>query len=263
MNNDSKQWLLPRNKEGPPDHRFEESFSRILDEIGDETHSRLRQFSIETSNLQRQSSKVGLDLAIAIFNEANYLDANCRYQPDNQYGWRSKLLRKQAQLILETIGFKRNNANKLVKTTEWLTKKLINSEERRWLCSLTPSHLYELSRLNAEGFEAVKLEVSYPGFTFAAGQREISVRRLEELRRLHSKPIAIEPEDKLIEMDKLIPSIDSKDTSSHESLEQIIDLVKLIDWVSFKSNPVLSKRLKEEQELLRQLLVEAEVFDCF
>ena len=64
-------------------------------------------------------------------------------------------------------------------------------------------------------------------------------------------------------MDKLIPSIDSKDTSSHESLEQIIDLVKLIDWVSFKSNPVLSKRLKEEQELLRQLLVEAEVFDCF
>ncbi|MDA9149625.1 hypothetical protein N9N71_03750 [Synechococcus sp. AH-229-G18] len=263
MNNDSKQWLLPRNKEGSPDHRFEESFSRILDEIGDETHSRLRQFSIETSHLQRQSSKAGLDLAIAIFNEANYLDANCRYQPDNQYGWRSKLLRKQAQLILETIGFKRNNANKLVKTAEWLTKKLFNSEERQWLYSLTPSHIYELSRLSAEGFEAVKLEVSYQGFTFAAGQREISVRRLEELRRLHSVPIAIEPEGKLIEMDKLIPSIDSKDASSHDLLEQIIDLVKSIDWVSLKSNPALSKRLKAEQELLRQLLVETEVFDCF
>ena len=263
MNYDSKQWLLPRNKEGSPDHRFEKSFSRILDEIGDETHSRLRQFSIETSHLQRQSSKAGLDLAIAIFNEANYLDANCRYQPDNQYGWRSKLLRKQAQLILETIGFKRNNANKLVKTAEWLTKKLFNSEERQWLFSLTPSHIYELSRLNAEGFEVVKQEVSYPGFTFTAGQREISVRRLEELRRLHSVPIAIEPEDKLIEMDKLIPSIDSKDISSHDLLEQIIDLVKSIDWVSSKSNPAFSKRLKEEQELLRQLLVEAEVFDCF
>ena len=263
MNNDSKQWLLPRNKEGYPDQRFEESFCRILDEIGDETYSSLRQFSIEISNLQRQSSKAGLDLAIAIFNEANYLDANCKYQPDNQYGWRSKLLRKQAQLILETIGFKRNNANKLVKTAEWLTKKLFNNEERQWLCSLTPSHIYELSRLNAEGFEAVKLEVSYPGFTFAAGQREISVRRLEELRRFHSKSIAIEREDKLIEMDKLIPSIDSKDASSHDLLEQIIDLIKSIDWVSFKSNPVLSKRLKEEQELLRQLLVEAEVFDCF
>ena len=95
------------------------------------------------------------------------------------------------------------------------------------MCSLTTSHIYELGRLNSEGFEAVKLEVSYPGFTFAAGQREISVRRLEELRRFHSKSIAIEPEDKLIEMDKLIPSIDSKDASSHDLLEQIIDLVKI------------------------------------
>ena len=263
MNNDNKQWLLPRNKEGCPDQRFEESFSRILDEIGDETYSSLKEFSIETSNLQRHSSKAGLDLAIAIFNEAKYLEVNCKYQPDNQYGWRSKLLRKQAQLILETIGFKRNNANKLVKTAEWLTKKLFNNEESEWLCSLTPSHLYELSRLNEEGFQAVKQEVSYPGFTFAAGQREISVRRLEELRRFYLKPIAIEAEDKLLEMDKLIPSIDSKDASSHDLLEQIIDLVKSIDWVSFKSNPVLSKRLKAEQELLKQLLVEAEVFDYF
>ena len=99
MNNDNKQWILPRNKEGYPDQRFEGSFCRILDEIGEETYSRLRQFSIQISKLQRQSSKAGLDLAIAIFNEANYLDANCRYQPDNQYCWRSKLLSKQAQLI--------------------------------------------------------------------------------------------------------------------------------------------------------------------
>jgi len=263
MNNANKQWLLPRNKEGSPDHRFEESFSRILDEIGDETYSSLKQFSIEISNLQRHSSKAGLDLAIAIFNEAKYLDVNCKYQPDNQYGWRSKLLRKQAQMILETIGFKRNNANKLVKTAEWLTEKLFNNEERQWLCSLTPSHLYELSRLNEEGFQAVKQEVSYSGFTFAAGQREISVRRLEELRRFYLKPVAIESEDKLIEMDKLIPCIDCKDASSHNLLEQLIDLVKSIDWVALKSHPSLSKRLREEQELFRQLLVEAEVFDCF
>ena len=261
MNNASKQWLLPRNKEGSLDQRFQESFSCILDEIGDETYSSLKQFSIETSNLQRQSSKAGLDLAIAIFSEANCLDANCRYQPDNECGWRSRLLRKQVQLILETIGFKRNN-DKLVKTAEWLTKRLFNNEERRWLCSLTPSHIYELSRLNAEGFEAVKLEVSYPGFTFAARQREISVRRLEELRHSHSRSIAIEPEDKLIEMDKLIPCIDSKDASSHDLLEQLINLVKSIDWVSLKSNPSFFKRLNAEQELFRQLLVEAEVFDC-
>ena len=130
------------------------------------------------------------------------------------------------------------------------------------MCSLTPSHLYELSRFNVEGFEAVKQEVSYPGFTFAAGQREISVRRLEELRRFHSNSISIEPEDKLIEIDKLIPSIDSKDASGHDLLEQIIDLVKSIDWVSLKSNSSLSNRLKEEQGLLRQLLIETEVFDC-
>ena len=45
------------------------------------------------------------------------------------------------------------------------------------------------------------------------------------------------PEDKLIEMDKLIPCIDSKDASSHDLLEQLINLVKSIDWVSLKSNP--------------------------
>ena len=63
-------------------------------------------------------------------------------------------------------------------------------------------------------------------------------------------------------MDKLIPSIDSKDATSHDLLEQIIDLAKSIDWVALKSNPTLSKRLKAQQGLLRQLLVEAEVFDC-
>ena len=62
-------------------------------------------------------------------------------------------------------------------------------------------------------------------------------------------------------MDKLIPSIDSKGQSSDELLEQVIHLVKSIHWNYLKSNPSLSKRLNEEQCLLRQLLVEAEVSD--
>lgn len=56
-------------------------------------------------------------------------------------------------------------------------------DEEQWIGSLTPSHLYELSRMSDDGLNLVRIQVSYPEFTFSAGQNEISIRRLEEIRR--------------------------------------------------------------------------------
>ena len=81
--------------------------------------------------------------AIAIFNEAEYLEKNHRFDEGNKYGWQSKRLRKQAQRMLESVGFKRNNAHKLAATADWLTSRVLE-DEQKWFDTLTPSHLYDL-----------------------------------------------------------------------------------------------------------------------
>lgn len=75
MNEEATLLILPI-KEGKPDERFTQSALRILNEIGQETTKNLRPFAHETSHLQRQAADSGLKLAVAIFNEAKYLDAH-------------------------------------------------------------------------------------------------------------------------------------------------------------------------------------------
>ena len=58
-------------------------------------------------------------------------------------------------------------------------------DKLKWLESLTSSHFYELSRISDEAYKAVKDEVSYEGWHFCTGQKSISVRRLEQIRRLY------------------------------------------------------------------------------
>ena len=101
------------------------------------------------------------------------------FDDDNPCGYKSKLLRKQGQQILERLGFSWNNVHKLIATTDWYTRNLWGEDERKWLDSLAPSRLYELSRMNSDGFQFVKDEVSYPDFKFSAGQQERTIRRLE------------------------------------------------------------------------------------
>ncbi len=189
MTQDTTLFILPRSKEGIPDQRFAISAERILNNIGTDTIEDLLQFANQTESIQRRAASAGLKLAIAIFSEAKYLDVHHRYDQDNQYGWRSKLLRKQAQEILENIGFKQKNAHKLVVCASWVSSQNLDKYEKAWMESLTPSHIYELSRMSSEGYALVKKEVSYPEFYFSAGQQEITVRRLEELRRLYPKNV--------------------------------------------------------------------------
>ena len=108
--------ITPITEDGIPDQRHLSSLKRILQEIGENTAKNLLQFAESTALLQRRAADDGLRLAIAIFNEAEYLDRNHRFNEGNKYEWQSKRLRKQAQRMLESVGFKRNNAHKLVTT---------------------------------------------------------------------------------------------------------------------------------------------------
>lgn len=226
MNKQSELSILPITKEGTPDQRFIASANRILDAVGTEVFEELSHFAQETESIQRRAAKAGLRLAVAIFKEALYLEKEHRFDADNQYGWRSKCLRKQAQHILENIGFKQKNAHKLVTCASWLTAGSFDKSEREWLDGLSPSHIYELSRMSGEGYALVKVEVSYPEFHFSAGQKEISVRRLEELRRLYPKGgIFTSGETKKVSGQM----VNTSEYSSHHYEHELLDTVPGID----------------------------------
>ena len=88
--------IAPVDSYGTPGQRMSPSLNRILEEVGEQKAQELLTFATETAVLQRNAASAGLRLAIAVFNEAKYLDKNHRFDDDNQYGWRSKRLRKQA-----------------------------------------------------------------------------------------------------------------------------------------------------------------------
>ena len=222
MTQDSKLFILPRSKEGEPDHRFAVSAERILSELGADTIEDLLQFAKETESIQHRAASAGLKLAVAIFLEAKYLDEHHRYDQDNQYGWRSKLLRKQAQEILENIGFKHKNAHKLVASASWVSSQNLDKHEKAWMESLTPSHIYELSRMSSEGYALVKKEVSYPDFLFSAGQQEITVRRLEELRRLYPKHVIEQSKEAKSQHNAKVETAPSVTTRSEPTLLEAV-----------------------------------------
>jgi len=234
--------IAPVDSDGSPDQRLSSSLNRILAELGDETAQELLKFATETAVLQRNAASAGLQLAIAVFNEAKYLDKHHRFDDDNQYGWRSKRLRKQVQQMVEAVGFKRNNAHKLVATADWLTSRHTHKDEQQWFESLTPSHLYELSRMSSDGLTAVKQEVSYKDFRFSAGQLPISVKRLAELRQAHPKSQEV-VEGVLNSHDSTARQIaalkaadDADETTTAELIQQFVHLAQTIDWSSIQQD---------------------------
>ena len=187
MNYFNYSLMLPVDKAGEPDHRFSDSLVRIREELTEQTINELIEFHTHAQQLQKGYSRQGLAFASAVFKEAANLDQNHRFDDDNRYGYKSKVLRKQAQQTLERLGFSKNNSHKLVATAAWLTCRCPGKEELKWFETLSPSHLYELSRMSSQGYGVVQEEVAYPDFTFSAGQQSISVRRLEQIRRSYPK----------------------------------------------------------------------------
>ena len=230
--------IAPVDSDGTPDQRMSPSLKRILVEVGEKTAQELIQFAAETAVLQRNAASAGLRLAIAVFNEAKYLDKHHRFDDDNQFGWRSKRLRKQVQQMVEAVGFKRNNAHKLVATADWLTSRHTDKDEKKWFDTLTPSHIYELSRMSAEGFAAVKKEVSYRDFHFSAGQLPMTEKRMAEIRQTFPTCIeVVEGDNSSLEttskqLSALQAAEDTDEPSTAELIEQFVQLVQTINWSS-------------------------------
>jgi hypothetical protein len=178
--------ILPVNKEGFPDQRFSASIERVVKEIGTDVVEELVDFQRQTARLQGNASKAGFQFALAILNEAEYLHLHHRFDEDNKFGFKSKMLRKQASLILENIGFRHKNAHKLLVAAEFV-KSLPPGSVWEWIQSLSPSHIYELGRMSEEGINAAAKEATYQDFTLSAGWRELSVRRLEVIRGRYPK----------------------------------------------------------------------------
>ena len=87
-----RKLIIPITDDGIVDQRHLASLKRILKEIGEDTAKDLRQFAESTALLQRGAADDGFRLAIAIFNEAKYLDRNHRFDEGNKFGWQSKRL---------------------------------------------------------------------------------------------------------------------------------------------------------------------------
>ena len=86
-----RKLIIPITDDGIPDQRHLAILKRILKEIGEDTAKDLLQFS-ESTAPQRGAADDGFRLAIAIFNEAKYLDRNHRFDEGNKFGWQSKRL---------------------------------------------------------------------------------------------------------------------------------------------------------------------------
>ena len=260
MLNTNYSLLLPFNKYDQPDHRFKQSLERICKELGEDAVGELMDFVSQSQQLQKNYARQGLNLALAVFHEAAYLDRHHRFDQDNQYGYKSKVLKKQAQVILERIGFSRTNAHKLVKTASWMLTTHQGKDELKWFDSLTTSHLYELSRMSDEAYKAVKDEVSYEGWHFCTGQKSISVRRLEQIRRLYptveevkgddADPFQVGDNSSLTEVQQVRrePALENCSESgvvmnvsvatNIEKLRQLVILAKTIDWTAVRKSDV-------------------------
>ena len=225
-------------------------------------------FASQSQQLQKNYARQGLNLALAVLHEADYLDRHHRFDQDNEWGYKSKVLRKQAQVMLERLGFSRTNAHKLVSTASWMVSTPFGKDVLKWFMSLTPSHLYELSRMSDKAYKAVKDEVTYDGWSFCTGQKNISVRRLEQIRRLYPKVEEVnssdaesfQTQDKRI-LDKLQKVcqepgletccdlgqvINSSAATNTQKLQQFVSLVKSIDWAAIQE-------CRESKEILASI----------
>ena len=263
MSNTNYSVLLPFNKYDQPDHRFNQSLDRICKELGEDSIDQLMDFASQSQQLQKSYARQGLNLALAVFHEADYLLRHHRFDEDNKWVYKSKVLKKQAQVILERLGFSRTNAHKLISTASWMACTNQEKNELKWFESLTPSHLYELSRMSDEAYQAVKDEVSYEGWHFCTGQKNISVRRLEQIRRFYPMVEEVkardaesfQPEDNIsltkvqqvcrdTALDNSLdsgPVIEMSVASNIDRLHQFVSLANAIDW-----NAVQSSNMSQE-----------------
>ena len=96
MSNTNYSLLLPINNYDHSDHRFQQILERICKELGEDTIGQLMDFVSQSRRLQKSYARQGLNLAIAMFHEVDYLERHHRFDDHNKWGYKSKVLRKQS-----------------------------------------------------------------------------------------------------------------------------------------------------------------------
>lgn len=250
--------LLPLNKEGELDRRYEENIKSILNELGSENVDVLSSFYENTTKLEKEAGNAALKLALCILKHVEELDQNHKFDSnDNYIGWKSKSIRKRLSESIQRLGFKPKNAHMIVKSAEF-KHGLISSN--CWIESLGVSHLFELSRMNQQGFKYALEQARDPEFHFKAGAyKEVSVRRLEEIRRMFPyiepppiKPVQLTPAVDVEVVTEPSSTAEESLTPTQEQLvEQMIAIIQAMNLDEIYGN----RELRAKLELVRDPLM--------
>ena len=113
--------------------------------------------------------------------------------------------------------------------------------------------------MSSEGFAAVKQEVSYTDFRFSAGQLPITVKRLEELRQVHSKNQEVVEGEKTSQdstarqVAALKAADDADETTTADLIQQFVQLAQTIDWSSIQQDPLAMESLNSIEYTLSHI----------
>tara|TARA_R100000458_G_scaffold49347_1_gene48859 strand:+ start:3552 stop:4394 length:843 start_codon:yes stop_codon:yes gene_type:complete len=255
--------LLPINKHDLPDTRYEPNIKKILEMIGSKHVEVLDNLYKQTTEASKKASNSGFILAKAILDHIDWLDAHEKFDENDRFiGWKAKSMRKRLTESLTRVGFKKNHAHKIVVAVQW-ERSLRNRSH--WIDSLDLSHKYELAMMSEEGFNVVVQEVSNPEHGLVCGHpckewNPISVRRLEEIKRMYPKkehePIRIKPIDVEVLRDdptsitEEVLERSKQEMNQYELIDDLVETVQLIDTAEiYKDEAVIAKLHKVSTKL--------------
>ena len=85
MNNKLINTLLPLNKEGELDRRYEDNIKSILIELGSENADVLSSFYENTTKLEKEAGNAALKLALCILKHVEDLEKNHKFDSNDNY----------------------------------------------------------------------------------------------------------------------------------------------------------------------------------
>ena len=219
-----KQLITPKIEDGSVDHRYIPIAQSIIDLAGEEVEAQLRKLYAATTNLEKESASVGLQLVIALFS----IPMDDRFE-------RSKF-KKHIREQLQEIGFKPSKVSKQMGDGEFYaeyssytfnsdfdfenTEDEYNEKRDRFLGEYfnNISKLYELSRMSGVGVHQVSTDL-------ARDNKVYSQAELEKLRQLYPKDVyerrGRKPNRHRVQETYLLASV-----ATHECLKVMEDAVE-------------------------------------
>ena len=277
--------INPIRDDGGVDHRFTGLARHIVDLAGRECVKELASFHQYTNDAEARFERAGLTLVISFFQIEMETWQRRSFKKRlreclEEIGFRpskiSKLITAGEFVSTELDEQLRDSHSYGAWFDSEEAAKAGSEDYINYLHSHGVSALYLLARMNWKG--QAKAQSS---FDHALG-KPLSVRELEKLQRLHpadnkgkrrrsgrsskdnqatnSEPHqetypsagAIEPAV-ITELAPLVPAVDSSEATTTELVEQLVSLVKAIDWSTIKDNPEAMEALSSVEYTWSQI----------